>query len=147
MTESIEFHTDLYRRDALELVAEKYRGKASIDLADSGPYVVARVEPFAADGAGQALCDEFRTEAFSATARTLRDPPDRPPERPTPSSDEPPWALVQPLTEGCDLALGWALESLSPVRGGSTTMVLRHAEHGAARVARSEEHTSELQSQ
>jgi ferredoxin len=42
---------------------------------------------------------------------------------------------LQPLTEGCDLALGWALESLGAVRGGSTTMTLRHAEHGAARVA------------
>ena len=81
MTESIEFHTDLYRRDALELVAQKYRGNASIELVDSGPYVVARVEPLAADGAAQVLCDEFRTEAFSATARTLRESPAPAPER------------------------------------------------------------------
>ena len=135
MTESIEFHTDLYRRDALELVAQKFRGRASVELADSGSYVVARVEPLAADGAAQALCDEFRTEAFSATARTLRDSPPSGSERAVVGSDEPPWALLYPLTEGCDLALGWALESLSPARGGAATMVLRHAQHGAARVA------------
>ncbi len=134
MTESIEFHTDLYRRDALELVAEKYREKASIALAHRGPFVVARVEPLGADGDGQALCDEFRTEAFSATARTLRDSPARSPAHPSPHGDEPPWALLHPLTEGRDLALGWALESLGPVRGGSTTMTLRHADHGVARV-------------
>ncbi|MCC6848780.1 MAG: 2Fe-2S iron-sulfur cluster binding domain-containing protein [Deltaproteobacteria bacterium] len=132
MTESIEFHTDLYRRDALQMVAAKYRGNASIELADSGPYVVARVAPFA-DGAPEALCDEFRTEAFSATARTLRDAPARGPERSAPS-DEPPWALLHPLVEGANLALGWALESLGPVRGGATTMTLRHEQHGPARV-------------
>src|SRR5262245_42336134 len=135
MMESIEFHTDLYRRDALELVAQRYRGKASIELADAGPYVVARVQPLAADGAAQALCDEFRTDAFSATARTLRDSGASPPERPAASNDEPPWALLHPLTEGCELALGWAVESLGPVRGGSATLVLRHAQHGAARVS------------
>jgi len=136
MTESVEFHIDLYRRDALELVARKYRGKASIELADSGQFVVARVEPLAGDGAGQELCDEFRTEAFSATAQTLRDSPADPAERPVPRADEPPpWAVLHPLTEGCGLALGWALESLGPVRGGAATMVLRHAQHGAARVA------------
>src|SRR6185436_18357071 len=135
MTDSIEFHTDLYRRDALELVAQRYRDKACIELADSGPYVVARVEPLAADGTAQALCDEFRTEAFCATARTLRDSPAHPPERPGPSGDEPPWALLHPLTEGYELALGWALESLSPVRSGAATMVLRHPQHGPARVA------------
>src|SRR5690606_16131343 len=37
--------------------------------------------------------------------------------------------------EGCDLALGWTLESLGPVRGGATTMTLRHPDHGPARVA------------
>jgi ferredoxin len=133
MTESLEFHTDLYRRDALELVAERYRSQASIDLVQSGAFVVARVEPLGGDAVLQTLCDEFRTEAFSATARTLRDVPARQPERPD-TSDEPPWALLQPLTEGCDLALGWALESLSPVRGGSATLTLRHPDHGPARV-------------
>src|SRR5262245_31573693 len=126
MTESIEFHTDLYRRDALELVAQQYRDRACIELADSGPYVVARVEPVGADGTAQALCDEFRTEAFSATARTLRNATSTVRERPAPSGDEPPWELLHPLTAGCDLALGWALESLTPVRGGSATMTLRH---------------------
>lgn len=130
---SLEFHTDLYRRDALEQVAERYRSKASIDLVDSGSFVVARLEPLGGEATLQTLCDEFRTEAFSATARTLRDAPARQPERAT-ASDEPPWALLAPLTEGCDLALGWSLESLSPVRGGSATLTLRHADHGPARV-------------
>lgn len=133
MSESLEFHTDLYRRDALESVAERYRSKASIDLVESGAFLVARLEPRGGDAALETLCDEFRTEAFSATARTLRDGPARQPERAT-ASDEPPWALLEPLTEGCDLALGWAVESLSPVRGGSATLTLRHADHGPARV-------------
>lgn len=133
MTESLEFHTDLYRRDALEQVAERYRSQASIDLVQSGSLVVARVESLGGDGALQTLCDELRTEAFAATARTLRDAPARQAEHAT-QSDEPPWALLEPLTEGCDLALGWAVESLSPVRGGSATLTLRHPDHGPARV-------------
>lgn len=133
MSESIEFHTDLYRRDALEVVAQKFREKACIELSDSGSSVVALVQPHAEDEAAQTLCDEFRTEAFSATASTLRDSP-APADRPSGLGNEPPWSLLHPLSAGSDLALGWALESLSPVRNGATTLVMRHAQHGAARV-------------
>jgi 2Fe-2S type ferredoxin len=136
MPESVHFHTDLYRRDAVELAARKYRNKARIELAADGAHVVAHVEPLARDGDWQGLRDEFCTEAFSETARKLRDlgaGSSRERENPE-SASEPPWAVLSPFGEGAVLGLGWALESLSPVRGGAATMVLSHERHGSARV-------------
>ena len=137
MSETIHFHTDLYRRDALEHAAEKARQRARIELADLGPHVVASLEPLAQGGDGQALRDEFCNDAFSETARRLRDGSGRPHDgaQPLAVSDLPPWELLAPVGEGAVLGLGWALESLSPVRGGAATMVLRHAQLGNARVA------------
>jgi ferredoxin len=138
MTESIDFHTDLYRRDALEQTAQKYQGKVRVELVDSGPHVVARLEPLTREADWQALRDEFCNEAFSATAKRLRDlgaGGTRSHEQPGSSGDEPPWALLTPFGEGAALGLGWVLESLSPVRAGSATMVLRHERDGIARVA------------
>jgi ferredoxin len=140
MTESIQFHTDLYRRDALERAAEKYQGRASIELAESGSYVVARLQLLAPDAAGdvQLLRDEFCAEALSLTVQSLRDlaaGAPRDPARPDPAEREPPWALLAPFTEGVGLGGGWILESLSPIRGGASTMVLRHERDGVARVS------------
>lgn len=135
MTESVHFHTDLYRRDALELAAQKYDRTASVELAEAGAHVVARLQPLAPDGDSQALRDEFCNEAFSATARKLREIGAGSGQHESPASTEPPWALLAPFSEGTPLALGWVLESLSPVRNGATTMVLRHQQHGIARVA------------
>ena len=53
MSETIHFHSDLYRRDALEHAAEKARQRARIELADLGPHVVASLEPLAQGGDGQ----------------------------------------------------------------------------------------------
>ena len=138
MTESVHFHTDLYRRDALELAAEKYHGAARIELVDSGTSIVARVRGLAAEEDRQTLLDEFCSEAFSATARQLRTLSANGAhghEQRRAESDAPPWGLLAPFTDGGPLALGWVLESLSPIRGGATTMVLRHERHGVARIA------------
>lgn len=138
MSEPIHFHSDLYRRDALEIAAQKYRGKASIELADLGGHVVAHVHPLAHAEDAQALCDEFSTEAFSATARSLRDAgggESRQREPARAAATTPPWEILWPFKEGTALGLGWVLESLSPVRGGSTNMVLRHEGSGIARVS------------
>ena len=43
MTETIHFHTDLYRRDALEFAAEKHQREVRVDLADAGTHVAAEV--------------------------------------------------------------------------------------------------------
>src|SRR5262249_7684115 len=67
MSDAIHFHSDLYRREALELVAQRYRDKAHIELTDCGADVVARVEPLGHEGDLTALCDAFCTEAFAAT--------------------------------------------------------------------------------
>jgi 2Fe-2S type ferredoxin len=137
MIESIEFHSDLYRRDALELAAEKYRDRLRVVLAEAGTAIEAQVEVLD-DGDASALRDEFCSEAFSATARRMRDLASNEPSnseyRPA-DSDTPPWVLLNPFEEGDPLALGWVLESLSPVRSGATTMVLRHESLGLARVA------------
>src|SRR5215470_1764264 len=138
MIESIHFHTDLYRRDALEFAAEQYHGKARIELADSGTHVVAHVEPLSDSADLQALRDEFCNEAFSATARRVRDlaaERSRTREAQRPATQEPPWALLSPFSEGAPLGLGWTLESLSPVRRGAATMVLRHEQQHTARIA------------
>jgi 2Fe-2S type ferredoxin len=137
MSETIHFHTDLYRRDALEHAAERARQRARIELDERGTHVVASLEPLAQGGDGQALRDEFCNDAFSETARRLRDGSGRPHDggHAVPVSDLPPWELLAPVGEGTVLGLGWALESLSPVRGGAATMVLRHDDLGSARVA------------
>jgi ferredoxin/MoaA/NifB/PqqE/SkfB family radical SAM enzyme len=138
MTESIDFHTDLYRRDALELTAQKYHGKLRVELADADAHVVARLQPLTRDVEWQELRGEFCNEVFSATTRRLRDlgaGAARNREQSDAASGEPPWELLAPFSEGAALSLGWVLESLSPVRGGSVTMVLRHARDGIARVA------------
>ena len=44
MPEPIRFHTDLYRRDAVELAAAKYARRANILVAESGPHVVVSLE-------------------------------------------------------------------------------------------------------
>lgn len=133
MPEPIQFHTDLYRRDAVESAAEKYSRRARIELAVSGEHLVAHLEPLGRDQDGQALLDEFCNEAFSATARQMRAADPRPAAEG--ESATPPWTLLAPFAAGTPLALGWGIESLSPVRGGAATLVLQHAEHGRARVA------------
>ncbi|MGH7786959.1 MAG: hypothetical protein ACRERC_08845, partial [Candidatus Binatia bacterium] len=134
MRESIHFHAELYRRDALELVAEEYRVKARIELADAGPHVVAHVEPLA--DAAPGLFDEFCNAAFSLTARRLRDSGgDSAGGGEAPVSDTPPWGLLAPFGEGTPVGLGWVLDSLTPARHGAATLVLRHDTHGTARVA------------
>jgi ferredoxin len=134
MSESVRFHTDLYRRDALELAAEKYRQTLRVELADSGADVLARFEPLGAGEDLQALRDEFCTEAFSATAKRLREATNGQ-ESAASASDEPAWGLLAPFGEGTVLGLGWVLESVSPIRGGTATVVLRHEQSGIARVA------------
>jgi ferredoxin len=138
MTEPIQFHTDLYRRDALEQVAEKFQRQARVELAESGAHLVARLEPLRKEEDLQALRDEFCNEAFSATARRLRDVGNgdaRTEAARAAASDDPPWTLLMPFGEGAPLGLGWVLESLGPVRDGAATLVLRHQQHGIARVA------------
>ena len=140
MAEPIHFHTDLYRRDAVQSAAEKYVRKARIALAESNGDIIAEIEP-AAPMSDTEWCDlhgEFCTEALSLTVMRLRDQsaPETPATRPVqPSVDEPPWELLAPFGEGTPIDGGWVLESLSPVRGGSASLALRHEEHGNALVA------------
>jgi len=136
MLEPIHFHGDLYRRDALELIAARFRSKALIELEDCGRDVVARVEPLIEAEDCQVLRDEFCTEVLSATVTKLRALADgsRTRESVGPVASEPPWPLLAPFGAGVALGLGWVLESLSPVRNGAATMVLRHARDGIARV-------------
>jgi ferredoxin len=139
MPEPIHFHSDLYRRDAVASAARKYHTQARVDLADSGTLIVAELAPVApmADDEWRALRDEFCNEALSATAQTLRNLPadDSQPRVPLEADGSaPPWALLAPFTEGSRLGLGWVLESLSPVRAGAAVLLLRHAQHGTARV-------------
>lgn len=132
MTEPIPFPSDLYRRDALEQVAQRFARKLRVELAESGSDLVARLEPLRADEDLEALRDEFCSEAFSATARRLREGGGTGEE--SANSDDPPWALLTPFEEGAEIGLGWVLESLSPIRAGAATMVLRHPQFGIARV-------------
>src|SRR5689334_3846517 len=138
--EPIHFHTDLYRRDAIQSAAEKYARKARVVLADSNGHIVAQLEPAApmSDTEWGDVRGEFCTEALSATVTRLRD--QSAPEAPATAtarlaSDEPPWELLTPFAEGLPIGLGWILDSLSPVRGGSASLALRHEEHGTAHVA------------
>src|SRR5262245_30035171 len=112
MTEPVRFHTDLYRRDALELVAQKYQQSLRVELTDSGSDVLASFESLTPGANLQALCDEFCTEAFSATATRLREAGD---QRASASriSSGPAWGLLKPFGEGTVLGLGWVLESVS----------------------------------
>jgi len=137
MSEPIHFHTDLYRRDALEVAAQKYKSKARVELVDSGAHVVAHLQPLSEHDAA-AVRDDFCTEVFSATARSLRGgggAETRARESAATASSNPPWEILAPFSEGTELGLGWVLESLSPVRSGAASLVLRHKQNGIARVA------------
>jgi len=134
MIEPIHFDTDLFRRDALESAAQKFHRKARIELDDAGSRVVAHLQPLANDDE-QELRDDFCTEAFSATARQLRDLRNDPEPAADDGPHEPPWSLLQPYTEGSEIADGWALDSLSPIRSGAATILLRHPTDGTARVS------------
>lgn len=135
MSDAILFHTDLYRRDALEAAAEKYRPMARVEIGEEGAHVVARLLPLSAQSS-PGLLDEFCNEAFSNTAKCLRTQGNgsNGGEAAALLGDEPPWDLLAPFGEGDEIGLGWVLESLSPVRGGAVTVVLRHPEYGIARV-------------
>jgi ferredoxin len=139
MPEPIHFHTDLYRREAVESAAEKYARKARIVLGESNGDIVAQLEP-AAPMSDAEFCDlhgEFCTEALSLTVTRLRE--QSAPETPGTAalqswSDTPPWELLAPFGEGSPIGLGWVVDSLSPVRGGAVSLVLRHEQHGTAHV-------------
>jgi len=135
--ESIHFHTDLYRREAVQSAAEKYVRKARVVLADSNGHIVAQLEPAApmSDLEWGDVRGEFCTEALSLTVTRLRDQTAPNAAATRPASDEPPWELLAPFAEGVPVGLGWVLDSLSPVRGGSASLALRHEEHGTAHVA------------
>lgn len=133
MSEPVRFHTDLYRRDALESAAQKYGRALRVELTDAGADVLARFEAVEPGDDLQALLDEFCTEAFSATAKRLRETDATAAAGEV--GDEAAWGLLAPFGEGTVLGLGWVLESVSPIRGGAATMVLRHQESGIARVA------------
>ena len=96
--------------------------------------MVASLEPLARDQE-PALLDEFCNEVFSATARQMRSAPAEGRAAEPDDTAEPPWALLAPFGEGSPLALGWSIESLSPVRGGAATLLLAHPERGRARIA------------
>jgi ferredoxin len=135
VTESIHFHTDLYRRDALEFAAEKYHGQIRVEFADAGAHVVAHLQSLTPESA---VLDEFCNEVFSETARRLRGPSSGAPRAAAPrglATNDPPWGLLRPFTEGTHLALGWVLESIAPIRDGAAHVALRHDDHGVARVA------------
>ena len=137
MPESVTFHADLYRREAIECAAEKHLRRARIDIEEAGPHVIARVESLDA-GAHDARCivDEFCTEALSNTVKQLRDlGVSAGPRCEDPASDTASWALLAPFAEGTVLESGWVLESLTPIRSGAAGLALRHEEHGVARVA------------
>ncbi len=138
MPELVHFDADLYRREAVQRAAEKYKCQARVELADSPGQVVARLEPLdpLAEADWQMLRDEFCNEALSATARTLRDQGGDEGQRlEVAAPNGSPWALLAPFREGSPLALGWVLGSLSPVRVGAATLLLCHPEHGVARVS------------
>ena len=88
MLEPIHFHSDLYRREALQSAAHKFAGKARIELAESNGHIVARLDPLApmSDAEARELRDEFCTEALSLTVRRLREA--GVPENPAPASVE-----------------------------------------------------------
>ena len=136
MPEPVHFDADLYRREALEFAVEKYKRQARVELAVSGAHIVARLEPLEAlaEEDSQTLRDEFCNAALSATVQNLRDR-DGSEARPDASAaNGSPWALLAPFKGGHPLALGWVLDSLSPIRAGAATLLLRHEAHGIARV-------------
>src|SRR5690606_29114557 len=102
------FHTDLYRREALEAAVAKYAGKARVELEDAGAHVLVRLEPLGAGSSHEALLDEFCNEVFSGTARRMRAPQSPAAAGTAEAADgEPPWALLAPYGAGTVLGLGW----------------------------------------
>jgi ferredoxin len=137
MRESVTFHADFYRREAVESAAEKHLRRARIDIEEAESHVIARLESVDAEAPdARRIVDEFCTEALSITVKQLRDlGASAGAPREVPASDTPPWALLAPFAEGAALGFGWVLESLTPIRSGAAGLALRHEQHGVARVA------------
>src|SRR5215470_11538951 len=139
MLEPIRFHNDLYRREAVHLATQKYQVQASFELDDAGEHIIARLTPLAAIEQAdlEALRDDFCNEVLSVTVKKLRDlnTGDSAARPDATVGDGAPWPLLAPLTAGAKVGLGWVLESLSPVRGGAATLVLRHPQYSIARVS------------
>ena len=109
MPEPIQFHTDLYRRDAVVSAVEKYSRRARIEVAESGTHLIASLEPLGRDQDRQTLLDEFCNEVFSATAQQMRSTPGEARAAEPAEGADPPWALLAPFAEGTPLALGWSI--------------------------------------
>jgi hypothetical protein len=60
--------------------------------------------------------------------------PSAPPADLAPIAAPPPWGLVSPLAAGAELAHGWRLAELGPVRDGSCVVTLQNARGRARRV-------------
>ena len=98
----------------------------------------------AAVGAAAALAVGTAVGTGVAATRPLRDPaePDAPTDAPGPHTREPhtvavatpPWDLVAPFAAGSEVAHGWKLVDLTPVRDGSTVATLRNERGRSHRV-------------
>ncbi len=94
----------------------------------------------AAVGAAAAMAVGGAVGTAVAATRPLRgatdDPASVPDETPAPRTESgpPPWALVAPFAAGAEVAHGWWLVDLAPIRDGSTVATLANARGRAHRV-------------
>jgi hypothetical protein len=77
---------------------------------------------------------ESRTASLPAHDGDGQDTPSAPPADLAPIAAPPPWGLVSPLAAGAELAHGWRLAELGPVRDGSCVVTLQNARGRARRV-------------
>jgi hypothetical protein len=77
---------------------------------------------------------ESRTASLPAHDGDGQDTPAAPPADLAPIAAPPPWGLVSPLAAGAELAHGWRLAELGPVRDGSCVVTLQNARGRARRV-------------
>jgi hypothetical protein len=77
---------------------------------------------------------ESRTASLPAHDGDGQDTPAAPPADLAPIAAPPPWGLVSPLAAGAELAHGWRLAELGPVRDGSCVVTLQNGRGRARRV-------------
>lgn len=132
MSESLFFHRDFYRDDAIDEVAARYRERGDVTLrrGDAGIELIVDARD-ASDS--RKLCDDISNDALRVTASRMRAPEPRGREVAAPI-DAPSWWLVA-HEPGTHLGNGWTLEAVGEVRDGACSISLRHEGGTEAQVA------------
>src|SRR5689334_20074500 len=94
-----------------------------------GKAAVGAATALAVGAAGAGIASARGTRAATGDRAQDRDAANAapPPTEPAAVASPPPWELLSPLAAGAEVAAGWRLVALSPVRDGACAVTLQNA--------------------